>query len=390
MIRSPSKIATVVSLLALLVWKFAGTSFDWYHAWHSKHITAGWAATVHGNMSSVLRGPKQIHQSGRSGYHKVLSPATQKVLEEQRNSTKEVKNFPTLLKPEQDVREKAHGSRTLPYYKHWNFTTHQLNLPGSGDTSAAPTSLEILQNILSSIGSSEDSIDESDECFVPQVQKTAALAKEVSDGAIHLSFPFLNAGFPKSGSTTLQTFLRCAGFKSGHNQNGAKMMENVNAGSTQPLRETQKSELQAYTQLDSNYNECAFPQIQFLDELHAEYPNATFILMMRPINDWIRSVNKWLDMRIRWRECRLPGLICNGKKDRYGRAKCTDANLRHWWCNHIKHIREFVKQYPSHQLLEFDLYNGTQTSELLSQSFGTNKTCWGHSNIRAMNTSNEK
>jgi hypothetical protein len=187
---------------------------------------------------------------------------------------------------------------------------------------------------------------------------------------------------PKSGSTTLETFFTCSGFSASHSQNGVKMKDLVDQGSSHPLPDTQKSEQQAYLQMDSSFGKCIFPQIQFLDELHQENPNATMIIMMRPVEDWIRSAQHWDRMTQRWRSCELPGLICTGELDWQGRKICTENNLRHWWCSHVKHVREFVKHYPSHKLVEFDLYNNAQTSDHLSQLFGADKTCWGHSNMK--------
>lgn len=301
-------------------------------------------------------------------------------------------NPPTTKMEPEESPHASDASTLLPYYRYWNFTTHQLDLPQEhpitqrNGSNIEQSSLEILQDVLADMGSPNDAIDDTDECFAPQVSSTAALAEEIASiyESQALPSPLLNVGMPKSGSTTLYNFFLCSGIRSSHSQNGAKMMENVNQGSSRPLRETQKSEMQAYMQLDTNYDQCAYPQIQFLDELHQEYPNATLILMMRPVDEWIRSARTWTDLTIRWRDCQLPGLICTGDLDSEGRARCTDENLRHWWCAHVRHIRNFVKHYPSHQLLEFDLYNSAQTSELLSKLFDAKRSCWGHSNVRAM------
>jgi hypothetical protein len=80
-------------------------------------------------------------------------------------------------------------------------------------------------------------------------------------------------------------------------------------------------------------------------------------------------------MVVRWSTCELPGLVCEGK----GKV-CPDQNLLSWWCGHVQHIREFVKLYPSHTLIELDTYDGPGTSKVMAELFGTNQTYWGKAN----------
>ena len=73
--------------------------------------------------------------------------------------------------------------------------------------------------------------------------------------------------------------------------------------------------------------------------------------------------------------------------------------MARWWCNHIQHIRDYTskKHYSSHTLIELDLYNTTETSQLLYDLFVSTRTttrnannnnvrdkdyhsCWGHKN----------
>jgi hypothetical protein len=42
---------------------------------------------------------------------------------------------------------------------------------------------------------------------------------------------------------------------------------------------------QAFMQMD---RDTFFPQVELLDEIHEENPNATFILMFRNMSDWFR------------------------------------------------------------------------------------------------------
>jgi hypothetical protein len=131
----------------------------------------------------------------------------------------------------------------------------------------------------------------------------------------------------------------------------------------------------AYLQMDLNYPPCYFPQISLLDELHEEYPNATFILNFRPVDDWIDSARRWNgNIVVRWSNCTIPGLI-------HKKGEVSTQQLRNWWCGHVKHVREFVRQYPSHKLIELDLYDTQGSSNLMSKLFGVNASCWGKSNV---------
>jgi hypothetical protein len=43
----------------------------------------------------------------------------------------------------------------------------------------------------------------------------------------------------------------------------------------------------------------------------------------------------------------------------------TDVQMAKWWCGHVLHIREYVKEYPSHALIELDLYDMKGSETLL-------------------------
>ena len=54
--------------------------------------------------------------------------------------------------------------------------------------------------------------------------------------------------------------------------------------------------------------ECFFPQLSLLEEIHQESSQATFITNFRPIHDWIKSVAGWNDMLLRFSNCYPPNL----------------------------------------------------------------------------------
>ena len=111
-----------------------------------------------------------------------------------------------------------------------------------------------------------------------------------------------------------------------------------------------------------------------LDEIHQEAPDATFFLIFRPIDDWIRSITAWDSMRERIATCDLPM-----KPSGVG---LTDEELREFVCRHVMHVREFVQHHPTHRLIELNLYE--DNSQLLREIFPSDTPrkhrCWGRKN----------
>ena len=171
-----------------------------------------------------------------------------------------------------------------------------------------------------------------------------------------------------------------------------------------------RDSIQAYMQLDSNVHVGWYPQISLLDELHEKKPNSTFVINFRPILDWIRSTANWHGMHYRMSMFEVPGLIMTDeqrvKLEQYGEYSSlkerdsqqrtrkpkiillSNAQMARWWCSHVRHIREYVKQYPSHKLIELDLYDKKGTSKVLYDLFQADtdiessqqESCWVHAN----------
>ena len=148
---------------------------------------------------------------------------------------------------------------------------------------------------------------------------------------------------------------------------------------------------QAHTQLDyTSSNENFFPQIQLLDEIHMAEPNSTFVLLFRPVEDWIKSTQSWHHYTVRWANSNqdLPdlGSILTPQqriaRDQRGeKIMLTEEQLQRWWCVHVEHIRRFVETYPSHNLIELDLYDRDgSTTELLPKLFASELTKAGQYN----------
>lgn len=307
-----------------------------------------------------------------------------------------------------NVRKKE-SRRHRPYYQRWDHTTHTLRITVEDrhDRDKA-TSLELLQEIIHSDSSPSSSTPS---CFAPNVEETQKFAERVQSSSASLGLPLLNLGFPKSGSSTLRTFLRRqmgwhASHYSLHLQDdedgqvekgddatasnksitvGERMMKAADQGLS-PFAFLSSAEnnyraFHAHTQLDyTGQSHNYFPQIQLLDEIHMAEPNSTFVLLFRPIEDWIRSTQSWHWYPIRWAnsDVDLPDLgsiltpqQIQARNERDETIVLTAEQLEAWWCLHVRHVRKFVETYPSHNLIELDLYDkNRKTSELLRKLFG--------------------
>jgi Sulfotransferase domain len=324
----------------------------------------------------------------------------------------------------------SHGPIQMPvhYYEMWDHQTSSIQVPDEHRYFGKDkrTSLEILQDIIHSKKdqAGNDHVrdfnpDTLPKCFVPNTAPARQLADDINGGKVELSNdPVLYVGFPKTGTTTLWHFFECSGYMASHQQQCPMVVEeNLRGmGRGETLLETKWTRMQrrtinnkakaqgktrrqraimqrnmkvAHLQLDNNGNEGCYPQIQLLDELHQDYPNATFIMAFRPIDEWIRSVTSHQAMNKRWGLFEMPGLVLTddqlalrNRTDlplRERRPTLTDQQLRRWWCGHVQHIREYVQEYPSHRLIELDLYN-EETSSILADIFQSKTSCWGHKN----------
>ena len=117
-----------------------------------------------------------------------------------------------------------------------------------------------------------------------------------------------------------------------------------------------------------NRDECVFPQLSLLEELHEEAPNATFILVFRPVEDWIRSIKGWNDMLPRFRDCDLPNSPRGYPADLRNQSDVNESMTR-FFCSHVVHLRNFVALHPSHALIELDLYDGEGLLETMTKIF---------------------
>ena len=269
------------------------------------------------------------------------------------------------------------------------------------------TSLEILQNVLhgkkykaeftqveyymNTITKNSNTTLPVPSCLVPDLTATRNLAKRVMEARNKkrkrsklewtLLLPILNVGFPKVGSNTLADYFNCIGIKANHNQDGEGMFRRLSSGRGIYGKDRfYRKKNQAFCQLDTSTGIGFYPQISLLDELHEEHPHSTLIFNFRPISDWIRSTTNWYGMRSRFSKFLVPGLVLtpeqlrNNQEFHSGENKTkflrlSKIQLAKWWCGHVLHMREYVREYPSHALIELDLYDTNGTAALMYDLF---------------------
>ena len=240
--------------------------------------------------------------------------------------------------------------------------------------------------------------------YDPELAKHLSCFKANYQGLHHLLSqnvtlpkPVLNVGMPKVGSTALFQFFRCSGWRASHWQTkrqdllgmcmqrayerNESLLESCDSW-RRPYESYNRSldvQAEAFLQMDAEENNgnCVFPQMEYLDQLHAEAPNATLVLLFRPMKDWARSMVKWApeprgSMALRLSKCDLPGLPL-------GKGNSTQ-DMIYWWCWHVQRIRKFVQLHPSHTLIELDLYHTEINAQAMAQLFGSKTSCWGHAN----------
>jgi hypothetical protein len=235
------------------------------------------------------------------------------------------------------------------------------------------------------------------QCFKPNMNLNSIPARA-------LPKPFINVGFPKAGSTSLNSFFLCGGIKSSHflcqgpdklREYCGKCMQDAISQGLPPLKTCGAYE--AFTQLDislqklkrgkkthvsakaSTQKRCYWPQVEALDEIHNEAPNATFILNFRNKRTWVKSLSNWYKADKRMMECNITG--SPAVPPELSNTTTTRVWLEEFFCNQVERVRDFVAKHPSHALIEVDIEDPA-AGEFLSQVFEIDEKCWLHTNKR--------
>jgi len=216
----------------------------------------------------------------------------------------------------------------------------------------------------------------------------AALSPATTPASKFTGLPIIVVGMPKVGTTTITNYFQCSGrYKvshhtckrgtSGYSKCGVIIKTNVDAGRP-PLFGLN---FDVYAQLDAwalvnrrlfDYY-CYMPQVEDMEKLHTQFPNATFVLNTRNVDHWVKSLHNFNrgNMLGQMIKCNITGLPSG-----VGR---NVADLKKFFEGHTDNIQKFVKSHPSHGLVEIDIEHG-EAGKILEEVFGINQTCWGHAN----------
>lgn len=191
--------------------------------------------------------------------------------------------------------------------------------------------------------------------------------------------PYINLGFPKMGTTSLNAFFKCGGLVSHHYLCGrqlhcaACMKQSIDMGKP-PFSHCEDGD--AWTQLDDGRY---FPQVELLEEIVKGYHQATFILMFRSMDKWYNSMSNWPPNQTKYQpltkrllRSNIPGLP---------QIKGNDVSVfSDWHCNHVKRVRDVIAKYPAHSLVEVNIED-PNAGEYLERVFGINQRCFGKKNV---------
>ena len=202
----------------------------------------------------------------------------------------------------------------------------------------------------------------------------------------------INLGMPKMGSTSLQSYLKCGGYESVHWLCGGRycgdcIEESIQAGLPPFSSQDPKckiNNIDSYTQIDRGPENLI--QVNYLDEIMAGVPNATFVLTFRNMTKWYMSMtNWWSDSK----EVPFKPTKDNSMRKRFEVANITGlpvgvgrnvSEFSHFYCEYVKRVRKEVEKYPGrHELVEIDIEDPA-VGRQMEEAFGVNRTCWGHSN----------
>jgi hypothetical protein len=190
-------------------------------------------------------------------------------------------------------------------------------------------------------------------------------------------------GFPKSGTSSIQTSLTNAGVLSIHwGKGGISVGKCIEESKEKNEPLLSKLDLyQAFTQMETCIDEhrCYWPQLVDVPLLNQQYPNSKFIFNDRNIDNWLKSLHNWNinvgpirekgeSLIERIIKLDIPGLPKNKGK--------TDDELKSWYLQHKNNMIDFFKNKDNFLLFNIELDSGDKLADFLEiQNFS-----WCHKN----------
>jgi hypothetical protein len=214
--------------------------------------------------------------------------------------------------------------------------------------------------------------------------------------------PIVVVGLPKAGTSSLFGFFHCNGLYSQHwyccgeqreaSQGGPGTMADCMLYNLQhaiPIFDG-CGDYDVYTEINGPRRIAGkipwshpaarifLPQHYHLQEIHEQYPQATLILNTRPSPEWVHSVRTWGNMLARQFANEVHSMEGGALALPQGGAQ-MDLFLTKLFDDHSTLVKDFVKQHPSHILIEVDITKN-ETGRILADAFGLDVSCWGHVN----------
>mmetsp|Transcript_6565 Transcript_6565/g.14172 ORF Transcript_6565/g.14172 Transcript_6565/m.14172 type:complete len:226 (-) Transcript_6565:34-711(-) len=204
---------------------------------------------------------------------------------------------------------------------------------------------------------------------------------------LKLPLPVISVGFPKTATTSLFHYFHCGRIPTSHYRCATKsnakygrfrcgdcIQHNIkegnpifaNCGTFDVWAEINASDI------FNSFKTIFLPQVEHLDLIHNEYPDATFVLTKRNPDDWVQSVLHWNELHTIFINTNITGLPAGMGE--------TEEELRSFFLGHQERIRQFVTDYPSHTLVEVDI-DDPDVHNYLEDAFGIDAKCWSKTNV---------
>lgn len=203
---------------------------------------------------------------------------------------------------------------------------------------------------------------------------------------LKLPTPIIVMGLMKAGTTSIYGYFKCGldpehsklshyncndpATKKGTMSCGKRMRRNVTKLKNTTAFDSMDM-FHLYSELDGQeYNGgMTVPQWHFIQAIHDNFPNATWILNLRDPLDWLGSINRWQDLRQRF--------IDNPyKPDLPAGVGGDDNDMVRFYNAQAQRVRDFAAEHPSHHLVEVQI-DSEEAGDVMEDAFGISAdACW--------------
>jgi hypothetical protein len=230
---------------------------------------------------------------------------------------------------------------------------------------------------------SPDSFDQSSRSSNSNIKPHKLIRPE----KLKLATPIIVMGLMKAGTTSIFGYFKCgldprhsklshyncndpAFTKHGIMSCGKRMRRNVTGRNNHTAFHTMDM-FHLYSELDGQETNggISVPQWHFIQAIHDNFPNATWILNLRDPHDWLKSINRWQDLRQRFIDNPFEPDLPIGVGD-------DDNDMIKFYNAQAQKIRDFAAEHPSHNLVEVQI-DSPEAGEVMEDAFGISAdACW--------------